>query len=38
VGGVGLLTGQFLEPGDRLDAEIEGIGVLHNFVGARQEP
>jgi 2-keto-4-pentenoate hydratase/2-oxohepta-3-ene-1,7-dioic acid hydratase in catechol pathway len=38
VGGVGLLTNQFLRPGDRLEARIEGIGTLSNVVGARIGP
>jgi 2-keto-4-pentenoate hydratase/2-oxohepta-3-ene-1,7-dioic acid hydratase in catechol pathway len=33
VGGVGLLTNQFLAPGDRLDASIEKIGTLTAWVG-----
>ena len=34
--GVGLEDGRFLQPGDRLEAEIEAIGVLRNTVGARR--
>ena len=30
--GVGAATGQFLEPGDRVEAEVEGIGVLTNKI------
>jgi 2-keto-4-pentenoate hydratase/2-oxohepta-3-ene-1,7-dioic acid hydratase in catechol pathway len=30
--GVGAATGAFLKPGDRLEAEVEGIGVLANRV------
>ena len=33
--GVGLEDGRFLEPDDVVEAEIEGIGVLRNTVGAR---
>lgn len=33
--GVGLEDGRFLEPGDTVEAEIEGIGVLRNTVSAR---
>jgi len=33
VGGVGLLTDQFLAPGDRLDASIERIGTLTVWIG-----
>ena len=32
--GVGLEDGRFLQPGDRIEAEIEGIGLLANRVGA----
>jgi len=32
--GVGLEDGRFLQPGDRIEAEIEGIGLLVNRVGA----
>ncbi|WP_079437217.1 fumarylacetoacetate hydrolase family protein [Zoogloea sp. LCSB751] len=31
--GVGLEDGRFLRPGDRIEAEIEGIGVLTHWVG-----
>ena len=34
--GVGLEDGRFLQPGDRLEAEIEAIGLLRNTVGARR--
>lgn len=34
--GVGLEDGRFLQPNDVVEAEIEGIGVLRNTVGARQ--
>jgi 2-keto-4-pentenoate hydratase/2-oxohepta-3-ene-1,7-dioic acid hydratase in catechol pathway len=30
--GVGMSRGVFLAPGDEIDAEVEGIGVLHNPV------
>lgn len=33
--GVGLEDGRFLQPDDVVEAEIEGIGVLRNTVGAR---
>ncbi|WP_018636411.1 fumarylacetoacetate hydrolase family protein [Parafrankia elaeagni] len=33
--GVGLEDGRFLEPGDVVEAEIAGIGVLRNTVGKR---
>ncbi len=33
--GVGLEDGRFLQPGDLVEAEITGIGVLRNFVGRR---
>jgi 2-keto-4-pentenoate hydratase/2-oxohepta-3-ene-1,7-dioic acid hydratase in catechol pathway len=33
--GVGLEDGRFLDPGDVVEAEIAGIGVLRNTVGAR---
>jgi 2-keto-4-pentenoate hydratase/2-oxohepta-3-ene-1,7-dioic acid hydratase in catechol pathway len=32
--GVGAATGEFLKPGDRVEAEIEGIGVLANEIVA----
>ncbi len=34
--GVGLEDGRFLTPGDRIEAEIEGIGVLRNLVGPQR--
>ncbi|MBD1586131.1 fumarylacetoacetate hydrolase family protein [Pseudomonas typographi] len=34
--GVGLESGRFLEPGDTVEARIEGIGRLCNRVGARR--
>ncbi|MCL5042110.1 MAG: fumarylacetoacetate hydrolase family protein [Gammaproteobacteria bacterium] len=34
--GVGLETGRFLQPGDVLEAHIEGIGTLHNAVGRQR--
>lgn len=34
--GVGMASNTFLKPGDTLDAEIEGIGVLHNVMEAEQ--
>lgn len=35
--GVGLEDGRFLEPGDIVEAEIAGIGVLRNTVGNRPD-
>ena len=32
--GVGLETGRFLRPGDRVEAHIEGIGLLRNTIAA----
>jgi 2-keto-4-pentenoate hydratase/2-oxohepta-3-ene-1,7-dioic acid hydratase in catechol pathway len=32
--GVGAATGRFLKAGDRIEAEVEGIGVLENRVVA----
>jgi len=34
--GVGLEDGRFLQPGDVVEAEIKGIGVLRNTVGAKE--
>lgn len=34
--GVGLETGRFLQPGDVLEAHIEGIGTLYNKVGLQR--
>ena len=34
--GVGLEDGRFLQPGDLIEAEIGGIGVLSNRVGAKR--
>lgn len=34
--GVGLESGRFLEPGDLVEARIEGIGLLRNRIGARR--
>ena len=34
--GVGMEDGRFLREGDLVEAEIEGIGVLRNVVGAKQ--
>jgi 2-keto-4-pentenoate hydratase/2-oxohepta-3-ene-1,7-dioic acid hydratase in catechol pathway len=34
-GGTGMLTGRFLQPGDRLHLEAEHIGVLSNTVGQK---
>ncbi len=34
-GGAGIESGRFLAPGDIMELEIEGIGVLRNRVGAR---
>ncbi|MGB8405604.1 MAG: fumarylacetoacetate hydrolase family protein [Mycobacterium sp.] len=36
--GVGLEDGRFLKPGDEIEAEIEGIGILRNRVGAKSVP
>ena len=36
--GVGMGTGIFLNPGDVVVAEIEGIGALNNIVGAKRQP
>ena len=33
--GVGLEDGRFLEPGDVVEAEIQGLGILRNTVGDR---
>jgi 2-keto-4-pentenoate hydratase/2-oxohepta-3-ene-1,7-dioic acid hydratase in catechol pathway len=33
--GVGAEDGRFLQPGDLVEAEIEGIGILRNTVGSR---
>lgn len=33
--GVGMTTGTFLQPGDTLDATVEGIGTLHNVMAAQ---
>jgi 2-keto-4-pentenoate hydratase/2-oxohepta-3-ene-1,7-dioic acid hydratase in catechol pathway len=35
-GGAGIETGQYLSPGDLIEMEIEGIGVLSNRVGAHE--
>jgi 2-keto-4-pentenoate hydratase/2-oxohepta-3-ene-1,7-dioic acid hydratase in catechol pathway len=34
-GGVGFEDGRYLEPGDVVEAEIDGIGILRNVVGPR---
>ena len=34
--GVGLARGRALVPGDRMSAEIEGLGVLETYIGAKQ--
>jgi len=36
-GGCGLELGRFLSPGDVVELEVEGIGVLRNRLGARPE-
>jgi 2-keto-4-pentenoate hydratase/2-oxohepta-3-ene-1,7-dioic acid hydratase in catechol pathway len=36
--GVGLEDGRFLLPGDRLESEIERIGILRNTIGAKYRP
>ena len=35
-GGCGLEMNKFLNPGDVVELEIEGIGILRNRVGPRQ--
>ena len=35
--GVGLETGRFLQPGDLVEASIDGIGLLRNRVGYRKQ-
>ena len=35
--GVGLESGIFLQPGDRIEATIQGIGTLINQVGPRRQ-
>lgn len=34
--GVGLEDGRFLQPGDQIEAEIKGIGILRNRVGPKR--
>jgi len=34
--GVGLEDGRFLQPGDMVRAEIDGIGTLSNSIGAKR--
>ncbi len=34
--GVGNSTGTYLKPGDKMEAAIEGIGVLHNHMVAEK--
>lgn len=34
--GVGLETGRFLRPGDRVEAKIEGVGTLKNIIGLKR--
>ena len=34
ISGVGATTGTFMKPGDRVEIEISGIGVLRNGVAA----
>src|SRR5690606_30930685 len=36
--GVGLEDGRLLQPGDIVETEIEGIGVLRNRVGEKRKP
>jgi 2-keto-4-pentenoate hydratase/2-oxohepta-3-ene-1,7-dioic acid hydratase in catechol pathway len=36
--GVGMEDGRFLQPGDVVEAEIHGIGVLRNTVGPHEKP
>jgi 2-keto-4-pentenoate hydratase/2-oxohepta-3-ene-1,7-dioic acid hydratase in catechol pathway len=33
--GVGFEDGRYLQEGDVVEAEVEGVGVLRNVVGAR---
>ena len=33
--GVGMATGRFLNPGDVVEASVEGVGTLRNVVGER---
>ena len=33
--GCGFETGRYLEPGDVIELEVEGIGVLRNTIGPR---
>jgi len=35
--GVGMATGNFLKPGDRIECNIEGMGTLTNTLGARPD-
>lgn len=35
--GCGFETGRYLEPGDVIELEIEGIGILRNTIGARPD-
>jgi 2-keto-4-pentenoate hydratase/2-oxohepta-3-ene-1,7-dioic acid hydratase in catechol pathway len=35
--GVGLESGRFLQPGDRVEAQIEGIGQLRNTIAAPRQ-
>ncbi len=35
--GVGMATGEFLQPGDRIECRIEGLGTLVNTMGPRPE-
>jgi hypothetical protein len=34
---VGLESGRFLQPGDRVEAQIEGIGQLRNTIAAPRQ-
>jgi 2-keto-4-pentenoate hydratase/2-oxohepta-3-ene-1,7-dioic acid hydratase in catechol pathway len=35
--GVGFEDGRYLQEGDVVEAEVEGVGVLRNVVGARPQ-
>jgi 2-keto-4-pentenoate hydratase/2-oxohepta-3-ene-1,7-dioic acid hydratase in catechol pathway len=35
--GVGMATGEFLQPGDRIECKIQGLGTLVNTLGPRPE-
>jgi 2-keto-4-pentenoate hydratase/2-oxohepta-3-ene-1,7-dioic acid hydratase in catechol pathway len=34
--GCGFETGRYLEPGDVIELEVEGIGILRNTIGERR--